>query len=61
MASKMKAVVFHGKSDLRYEEVQVPAVKDGQVKVCLGRRMVNRIVDIYAKDSAIMVRNMRDW
>lgn len=33
MASNMKAVVFHGKNDLRFEDVPVPDVKDGQVKI----------------------------
>jgi threonine dehydrogenase-like Zn-dependent dehydrogenase len=29
----MKAVVFHGKGDLRFEDVPIPSVKKGQVKV----------------------------
>lgn len=33
MAQKMKAVVFHGKGDLRYEDVPIPGVKEGQVKI----------------------------
>lgn len=35
MSSNMKAVVFHGKGDLKYEDVPIPPVKDGQVKVGL--------------------------
>jgi len=33
MAETMKAVRFHGKGDLRYEDIPVPPVKKGQVKV----------------------------
>ena len=29
---KMNAVRFHGKNDLRYEEIPVPELKSGQVK-----------------------------
>jgi threonine dehydrogenase-like Zn-dependent dehydrogenase len=37
MGSTMKAVVFHGKNDLRFEDVPIPDVKKGQVKVCKQR------------------------
>jgi threonine dehydrogenase-like Zn-dependent dehydrogenase len=33
MANTMKAVRFHGKKDLRYEDIPVPDVKKGQVKL----------------------------
>jgi len=33
MAETMKAVRFHGKNDLRYEDIPIPEVKKGQVKV----------------------------
>lgn len=33
MGETMQAVRFHGKGDLRYEQVPVPAVEKGQVKV----------------------------
>jgi threonine dehydrogenase-like Zn-dependent dehydrogenase len=33
MAETMKAVRFHGKNDLRYENIPIPEVKKGQVKV----------------------------
>lgn len=33
MAATMNAVRFHGKHDLRYEEIPVPEVKPGQVKI----------------------------
>lgn len=33
MTETMKALRFHGKQDLRLEDVPVPAVKEGQVKV----------------------------
>jgi threonine dehydrogenase-like Zn-dependent dehydrogenase len=33
MAPTMKAVVFHGKGDLRFEDVPIPSVNKGQVKV----------------------------
>jgi len=33
MASTMKAVRYHGEKDLRYEDIAVPEVKKGQVKV----------------------------
>jgi hypothetical protein len=39
MASTMKAVVFHGKNDLRFEDVPIPAVKAGQVKVCINENI----------------------
>jgi threonine dehydrogenase-like Zn-dependent dehydrogenase len=29
----MKAVRFHGQHDLRYEDIPVPTVKKGQVKI----------------------------
>lgn len=29
----MNAVRFHGKHDLRYEEIPIPEVKPGQVKI----------------------------
>lgn len=60
MASNMKAVVFHGKNDLRFEDVPVPDVKDGQVKVKLMRKLLVRVLSAKAfiSDSAIMVRNM---
>jgi threonine dehydrogenase-like Zn-dependent dehydrogenase len=33
MVETMKAVRFHGKNDLRYEDIPIPEVKKGQVKV----------------------------
>jgi len=33
MAETMKAVRFHGKGDLRYEEIPVPELKQGHVKI----------------------------
>jgi hypothetical protein len=33
MSPTMKALRFHGQKDLRYEDVPLPEVKDGQVKV----------------------------
>lgn len=33
MVSMMKAVRFHGQKDLRIEDIPVPEVKKGQVKV----------------------------
>jgi hypothetical protein len=33
MAQTMKALRFHGQKDLRFEDIPVPEVKDGQVKV----------------------------
>lgn len=33
MGETMQAVRFHGKGDLRYEQIPVPAVGKGQVKV----------------------------
>jgi len=33
MATTMNAVRFHGKHDLRYEEIPIPEVKPGQVKI----------------------------
>ena len=33
MTATMNAVRFHGKHDLRYEEIPIPEVKPGQVKI----------------------------
>ena len=33
MTSTMKAIRLHGKKDLRLDEIPIPEVKDGQVKV----------------------------
>lgn len=33
MASTMKAIRYYGKKDLRYEDIPVPEVKKGEVKV----------------------------
>jgi hypothetical protein len=33
MAPTMKAVRYHGKNDLRYEDIPIPPVEKGQVKV----------------------------
>jgi threonine dehydrogenase-like Zn-dependent dehydrogenase len=48
MTSTMKALRFHGKRDLRLEDIPIPEVKEGQVKVnSIGISPSERIVIEY--------------
>lgn len=55
----MQAVRFHGKGDLRYEQIPIPAVGKGQVKVETLIQTFNSRTDTYA-DQTILGRNLRD-
>jgi hypothetical protein len=39
----MNAVRFHGKHDLRYEEIPIPDIKPGQVKIKPEQRVIGDI------------------
>jgi hypothetical protein len=64
MTHLMKAVRFHGKGDLRFEDIPIPAVDKGKVKVIAkllhGRPIVGELMIDLAIGTTSMGGNLRN-